>query len=253
MAPEKIIMALVLLSAIGFSAAPAWIVKGAVLEYSAGTDTVTFTILDRTAENLKIDIKAKSAPSSYTANENASGTSGQFWHDSSLLSGATYGSTFGDFSVTDEGKQTFAGKEYDTITLEGTIDEITTTKVYEKSTGLMLRQTVNAPGAPTVTLIKYSPPAVSAPPPPSQPPPQPPANQTPPQQPSQPPVSPPAANGSQQPPSQPGAPYQPSPQEPPAVTEEPEESGKKPITELCCPSAAVLLMVGFAAARRRDS
>jgi hypothetical protein len=240
---------ILLLSALGFSAAPSWVVKGAVLEYSAGSDTVTFTVIDRTVENLKIDIKAKSAPTSYTANENVSGVSGQFWYDSSILSSATNGQSLGDFSVTDEGKQTYAGKEYDTITLEGTLEEVQTTKVYEKQTGLMLKQTVNAPGAPEVILIKYSPPGAPAPPPSA-----PPANQTPPSQPpTQPPPSQPPTNGStpQQPiqPSQPGEPYQPPVQEP--SPEEPTQPEKKPITALCCPSAIILLIIGFAATRRR--
>jgi hypothetical protein len=243
-----ILLALLLFTVSAFSAAPSWVAQGAVLEYSVGTDTVKFTVLSSNGTDIRISIKAASASSAYTATENASADSGQFWYDSSELSSASVGADLGDFEVTGQGKQTFAGKEYDTITLEGVLDEVETTRIYEKQTGLLLKQTASAPGAPVVTLISFTPASAPAPPPPPPPPP-PPANNTSQPPPSTPPSTPPAQPPSTPPSVPPSTPPSQPPSEPPPVPEE-EPPEKKPITELCCPSAFILLMLGFLVIRR---
>ncbi|HSB46569.1 MAG TPA: hypothetical protein VLD37_01035 [Candidatus Bilamarchaeum sp.] len=250
MSPARYLLLVLVLSAAAFSTAPAWVVKDTVVEYSVGSDKITFTVLSNNGTDVKMQIKPSTAPNSYTATENASAMYGQIWFDSELLSGASYGRTYGDLTVTDEGTETYAGKEYHTITLNGEISGSDTTRVYDKETGLMLKQTVTAAGAPQVVLAKFTPPAAPAPPPP--PPPQQPANQTNTSQPSQ-PQQPPANQTSQ--PSQPSQPYQPPtvtpnpPAEEPAE-ETPEAPAKRSITSACCGSAVILLALLAAFAKR---
>jgi hypothetical protein len=246
MSSARYLLPLLLLSAVAFSTAPSWVVKDTVIEYASGSDKITFTVLSNNGSDIKTQIKPSAAPNSYTATENASGLYGQFWFDSAELADAFSGQYIGDFSVTGDGTQTFAGKEYDTITLVGTVSGSETTRVYERQTGLMLKQTVDAPGAPQVVLTKFTPPAAPAPPPP--PVQQPPANQTPPSNTTQPPptnTSQPSQPPVQNPPTE--QPSQPPPQETP---EAPEQPGKRPITSVCCGSAMILLAL-FAALRKR--
>jgi hypothetical protein len=96
-----------------------------------------------------------------------------------LLEDADEGDDIDEFEVIDEGTETFAGKQWDTVTLEATISEVKTVRVYDRDSGLMLEQTVDVADAPTVTLEKYTIPdmeAVAPPPPPPEP--TPPANDT---------------------------------------------------------------------------
>jgi len=158
----------VMLLTLGYAIAPTWIAQGAKLDYSAGSDTVSFTVIKANSTDLKIEIKSSSSSKVRTGTENASASTGQFWFDSSLLSGASVGSTIEDYSVTQEGKQTFAGKEWDTITLQGLVSNATTTKIYDKKSGLLLKQTVDAQNVPTVILTNFNIPSLttySAPPP----------------------------------------------------------------------------------------
>ncbi len=151
-----------------FSKAPDWVAKGVSLEYSVGSSKATFVVTDRNSTDIRLDI---TTVKTNKATENASLQYGQFWFDDSLLGGASVGKKIGDFEVKAIGSMTFAGKEWSAITLEGTISDAKTTRIYDKQSGLMLKQTVNAEGAPTITLTKFTIPAFesAAPPPPAAP------------------------------------------------------------------------------------
>jgi hypothetical protein len=138
---------------IGFCAAPSWIRPGVNLTYSVGSSSVSFKVLDVTNDNLRIQIDSR------TINENASADYGQFWLYSSQLSSMSVGQTIGDFTIISEGRQTFAAKEWNTLTFEGVLSGATTTKVIDKDSGLLLRQTVSVSGAPAVSLTQYAVPA----------------------------------------------------------------------------------------------
>jgi len=243
----KILMVLLALLPIGYSVAPAWVNTGVNLNYSAGSDAISFTVVSRSAEDIHLQLYTLSTDKTTHPVENASADSGQFWFDTSLLSGASPGTFAGAYSVTDAGRQSFAGTDWDTVTLQSTVSGVVTTKVLDRSTGLMLKETFSAAGAPTVTLVKYYIPGISPAPPQenSTTPAQPPANQT-----------PPADNqthpADNQTPSQPGTPGNGSAQpgtngtqaEPPAP-QSPSAQQKK-----CCLSGFVLLLIGFAALRK---
>ncbi|MFN7991183.1 MAG: hypothetical protein U0R44_03415 [Candidatus Micrarchaeia archaeon] len=176
--------------------APAWVAAGVSLNYSVGSSAFTFIVLNRTSTDVRLQIQNHSSSKLLTPTENASADYGQFWFDSSKLSGAQPGGSIGDFSVSETNKQTFAGKEWDTVTLTQTLGNSEMTKILDLQTGILLKQTVNAPGAPVVMLQQYYIPSL-APPPPTPPPAQPPANTTQhnatpsPQPPSNPPAPPP--------------------------------------------------------------
>jgi hypothetical protein len=156
----KILAFLLTLLAVGYSVAPAWVDTGVNLNYSVGSDTVSFSVLNRTATDIRIQTFTFSTSHNSFPDENASADSGQFWFDTSLLSSASSGDTVGSYSVTDESTQTFAGKSWDTVTLEGTVSGAMTTKVFDKTTGLLLKQTVDVSGAPVITLVQYHIPAL---------------------------------------------------------------------------------------------
>jgi hypothetical protein len=169
-------MLLVFVSA-AFATAPGWVAEGVELEYSMDSDTVTFTVTERTSTEVKMTIDTGKE---HQATENASLIYGQFWFDDSLLEDADEGDDIEEFEVIDEGTETFAGKQWDTVTLEAIITEAKTVRIYDRDSGLMLEQTVDVAGAPTVTLEKYTIPDMEAvaPPPPPPPEPTPPANDT---------------------------------------------------------------------------
>ncbi len=265
MSSRALVLCLLLLS-MSFATAPSWVAPGASLNYSAGSDAVSFTVLSRNSTDIRIQIAVSSAPKPSTdfpgvwiVRVAASGNSGQFWFDSSLLATAKTGSNIGDFKVKGSGTQSFAGESWETVTLEATLSGAKTTRVYDKKTGLMLKQTVDASGAPEVIISKYYFP--SAAPPPSQPPAQPPANAT--QPPSNGSGTPPATPPPSQPPAEPdatppsGQPYQPSqPSVEPGGEETPEPAPeppkKRPITEVCSGGFILLALVGFAALKGRQ-
>lgn len=242
----KIIPMLLLFVSAAFATAPGWVAKGVVLEYDMDGDTVTFTVTDRTSSEVEFDIKTKKT---FKATENASGLYGQFWFDESKLKSASKGHHIDEFEVTGTSSQTFAGKKWDTVTLVGTISGARTTRIYDKDSGLMLKQTVMVADAPAVTLEEYTIPdfGASAPPPPPPTQPAQPADET--AQPSGP------ANGTAQP-TAPSEPATPEPEEgigqpvdsadsSPAVATpdegEPDASAKKS----CLPGAVLLMLAGF--------
>ena len=189
----RALLLLLVLAAAAYATAPGWVAKGASLNYSAGTDTISFTVLERNSSDIRIQIKLSSAQNPYTGVENASGQYGQFWFDKDQFSNPE------GFSVVGQSSQSFAGKSWNTITLQGMVSGAQTTRVYDKDSGLMLKQTVGAPGAPVVTLMQYYVPNWQAPAPPPPP-----------------PSAPPPANGSAPPPSSP--PSTPPPTTPPSAT-----------------------------------
>ncbi len=245
---SKHVALILLVLTVSNAAAPAWVDQGVNLTYTAGSSTLNFYILSRNSTDVKTQITQGS--SHYTSTENASGDYGQIWFDSTLLGGVIGGDAVSDFTVSDVSTQSFAGKDWNTVTLQRQIGDSTETRILDQQTGLLLKQSVNAPGAPQVILIQYTIPSLAAPPPPpaqnntqqntTQPPPQqnttqPPSNTTPEQ------------NATSPPP----APYQPS--TPPSSGNGsfwPTETQPQKSSIPCCPSAAILLLAGFAAVRK---
>jgi hypothetical protein len=170
----KLLPLMLVLLAVCYSTAPAWVDTGVNLNYTVGNDTITFTVASRAADALKIQVKPLSSPKTSTATENASGVSGQFWFDTGLIANAYNGKKIGDYQVTAVGKQTYAGKQWDTLTLEIDSAGAHTTKIMDVPTGLLLSQSVVVKGGPTtvITLKQFYIPAFAPPPPP------PPANAT---------------------------------------------------------------------------
>lgn len=242
----KIIMALLAMLAVGFSVAPSWVKPGVNLNYSVGTDSVSFTVLDRTGSSIQIEMYTQSTTKKTHPNEDPTGVSGQFWFDSSSLQYAYPGDLISGYTVSAMGSQTFAGQTWDTVTLQSTISGATTTKVLDMDSGLLLKQTVNAVGAPQVTLQQfYVPDWVQAPA-------APPANNT---------APPPAnntANATATPPQN-STPTAPPPVAPPAQNNTPPAQVTAPApaaaantaatdqTSSCCPSAFILLALAFVA------
>lgn len=151
------IFALLLVISIGFATAPNWIQKGVEVEYKAGKDTVLFNVTQRSITDIKVDITT--AGKTRKASHNASGISWDFWFDNAKFSGISKNKYIeNEYKVTEIGTMTFLGEKYDTVTLETTLSGAKTTRIYDKNTGLMLKQTVLAEGAPVIELIrKYIP------------------------------------------------------------------------------------------------
>jgi hypothetical protein len=164
----KLLPLMLVLLAVCYSTAPAWVDTGVNLNYTVGNDTITFTVASRAADALKIQVKPLSSPKTSTATENASGVSGQFWFDTGLIANAYNGKKIGDYQVTAVGKQTYAGKQWDTLTLEIDSAGAHTTKIMDVPTGLLLSQSVVVKGGPTtvITLKQFYIPAFAPPPPP---------------------------------------------------------------------------------------
>jgi hypothetical protein len=175
---KKGLAILLVLLAAAYSTAPSWVATGVSLNYSVGSDAVTFTVLERSGGDINFQVLTHSTNHKSTAIENESADYGQFWFDTALLANIYTGSTASDFTVTGENQQSFAGKSWDAVTMQATISGATTTKVVDKNTGLLLKQTVDAVGAPAVTLTQYYIPSLAPTPPPTQPPANNPANQT---------------------------------------------------------------------------
>jgi len=249
----KIIIALLVMLAVCFSTAPSWVKPGINLNYSVASDLVSFSVLNRTSSDVKLQVFTRSTSRSTYPNENASAQSGQFWFDNSSLSSAYSGQDIGDYEVTDVSTQTFAGKQWDTVTLESTLSGAITTKVLDKKTGVLLKQTVSAVGAPAVILQQfYVPDWVQVPVPPVNNTPPPPVNNTG-NVTAPPPVNNTVVNSTQNntPPAQTNATSQqnttPSGQAPwPSVPSPPD----KPLP--CCPAAFILLVLMFAVVSRKE-
>ncbi|MCI0504156.1 hypothetical protein L0Y65_05610 [Candidatus Micrarchaeota archaeon] len=171
-AKEKMAFILLAIMAVGYAAAPSWVAGGASLTYSVGSDSVTFNVMSVSGEDIEIDVIPSTTGKVSRATENKSLDSGQFWYDSAKLASASVGSTVGDFTVAGTGKQTFAGREWDTVTLVDTVSGSVTTKVYSLQGGLLLKQSVDKAGVPVITLARYAIPGLDVPPatqPPAQP------------------------------------------------------------------------------------
>ncbi len=244
----KNIFILLVLFTIAFSSAPTWVVVGTNLNYSTTSNNLSFTVQNVSISQIKTQLKTYSTGgalvSTAVPNENASAMSGQFWFDPYFLQTAFVGGSIGAFSVTDQGKQTFAGKEWDTVTLEDTEGGATVRRVYDKS-GLLLKETVSVPTF-SVILTQYNIPSIGnsnpAPPPPA-PPPQPKNNSAP--APPPPNVAPnpspnPAPDNSQ---NQSNVTPAPKPKIPSKLT---PKAPAKPLLP-CCPATFVLLIVTFVA------
>jgi len=245
-----------ILLAICYSTAPSWVASGVNLNYTVGSDTVTFKVINRSGDDLHLNVKYLSTAHESNPTENASTESGQFWFDNSELSGVSVGGMIGDYDVIAQGSQHFANKDWDTITLQTSISGATTTFVYDAATGLLLKETISASGAPTITLINYYVPAWAPPPPPP-----PPANNTP----SNPPQQNSSANqtsgqqqnntGTSQPPANQSS-------QPPGANISNQSAGAPPGSQpaassgtakkkLCSSSAFILLILGLAIIRIR--
>ena len=135
----KKLLAILFVLGLAYSTAPDWVAQGVSLNYSAGTDTLSFTVISRTTTQVTYQFKTISnsgnVKSSPTPTENATKSFGQFWFDSSSLDGAYVGETIGDFSVIDLSSQTFADKSWDTVTLEQIISGVSNRKTLDKKTG----------------------------------------------------------------------------------------------------------------------
>jgi|GEM_PF-5649820 len=246
----KIIMALLAMLAVGFSVAPSWVKPGVSLNYSVGTDSISFTVLGRTDSSIQMEMYTQSTSKKTHPNEDPTGVSGQFWFDSASLEYAYPGALISGYTVTDVSSKTFAGQSWGTVTLQSTISGATTTKVLDMNSGLLLKQTVSAAGAPAVTLQQLYVPdwaqAPAAPPVNNTPPAPPPANNTanatapPPQNNTgaPPPATPPVQNGT--PPAQNSTPAI------AAASNTPAPHEKKPL----CPSSFILLALAFVVALR---
>lgn len=148
---RRILPVLLIISSTAFALAPGWVAKGVVLEYSVGSDDVTFTVHERNSTDIQIKIESKTDGK---AVENAAWSFGQFWFDKNLLQSATKGSSVDEFTVIDTGTETYAGKSWETVTLEGVISKAKTVRVYDKESGLMLKQSVQVEGTPPVVIKK---------------------------------------------------------------------------------------------------
>ncbi|MEW6722239.1 MAG: hypothetical protein AB1324_03180, partial [Candidatus Micrarchaeota archaeon] len=169
---QKILYILIALIAAAYATAPAWVTSGANVNYTVGGDTLSYSVVFRNSTDVKMEItNLTNSKIIAKPTENASGLSGQVWFDDSELENA--GGSIGDFLVTDYGEMTLAGKEWETVTLESDISGYTLTRIHDRETGLMLKQSVNAPGQPVVTLAQFYLPGISPPPAQPQPPAQP--------------------------------------------------------------------------------
>ena len=237
-------MALLALLAVSFSVAPSWVKPGVSLNYTVASDLVSFTVLNRTASDVKIEVFTKSTSHKAYPTENATALYGQFWFDSASLASAYKGEDIGEYTVSDISSQSFAGQQWDTVSLQVTISGAITTKVLDKKTGLLLKQTVSAVGAPSVILQQfYVPDWVSAPP-------APPVNNTPPinitgnvTTPQNNTVVTPSQNNT--PPAQSNTTTIQNTTPPAPTTPQ-----KKPLP--CCPSAFILLVLGLAVVSRKE-
>ena len=247
------VLFLLALVAAAHSTAPAWVASGVNLTYSQGSTTNTYVVTSRTNTDIiyKLTTVSNTGTRSPTLDGNASVDFGDFWFDISLLSGQHTGDSVGDYHISDESSQAYAGKTYDTISVQTTVQGATVTRVLDKASGLVLKVSVNVQGVQDVTLAQRYIPAFDATAPqqpPSQPSqnasnPAPPANQT----------APPQANNTQPenqtpPTQQQGTPYQPSSGGQPITGVQPY-STKSPF---CCSSAFILALLGFAAARQHS-
>ncbi len=235
----KTLCILLVILALGFATAPSWIDSGANISYSSGGNTITFSVASRSGDNIQVLLTMSSPMSKGTIIENASADSDEFWYDPNLLANSYEGEMFGNLSAMGTSQQSFAGQTWNAITLQGMIDGAQTTRVYDVQTGLLLKQSVDASGAPDVVLVQEYIPALIPPAPPV-------ANVTPPQNNTPPPAQPnttaPVPNA-----TQPTTQTQPTTtntttQTQPVTTTNPSTSSNP-----CCLSSFMIGLVGFVA------
>jgi hypothetical protein len=145
---------------LGFATAPGWVANGTSLNYSSGGNLISFTVIGVSGGQISIAINTTSPKSSRAIKEDASAISGQFWFDQPSLAHSYDGELLNGLTVDGTGRQAFAGDTWDTITLEGMVSGAQATQVYDGKTGLLLKQTVDAPGVPDVVLSGYYIPAL---------------------------------------------------------------------------------------------
>ncbi len=144
------ILVLLIVANMSFAVAPGWIKKGVELEYSVGGDTYSYKVLGRTSDNIVVEITNNDK--TRTVNQNASALLGEFWFDSAELKNTSKYRYIDDFEVIDISSKNVGGGTYDTITLKAELSGAITNRIYERETGLLLKQTVSVPGAPVVEL-----------------------------------------------------------------------------------------------------
>jgi len=241
---------LILLTVVS-ATAPSWIDTGVSVNYTAGGNSVSFTVTGRAGDDITILLATSPPPHTGTIKGNASSDSGQFWFDQSLLNHAYSGQDIDGLSVMGTSQQTIAGQTWDTVTLQGDISGAQTTQIYDTETGMLLKQSVDKEGVPDVVLSKFYIPSLAPPPPvtPKQ-------NTTtppPPKQNASAPVTPSpnaTTNSSGTPPvSDSTGQTQPQQGNPPATqgsTTTPINFENPSPTE-CCPGTFILLLLGFVA------
>ncbi|MEK6982179.1 MAG: hypothetical protein AABX38_04580 [Candidatus Micrarchaeota archaeon] len=152
----KTIFAALTIFGLIFATAPAWIQPGVNLNYT-GSDgnTYSYTVLNKSGLDNIIEIRINGNPaSSAPETENGSASSGRFWYDSSLLSGAFVGGTVGDDFVSSTGQLSAGGVNWNTTTLDGAKSGATITKVVDKNNGILIKQTITAGGLQQVITLK---------------------------------------------------------------------------------------------------
>ncbi len=249
MISKHIAIVLLMMTAVN-ATAPSWVATGVNVSYSSGSSTYNYFVQARNSTDVSVLITQQGHP--FSASENASADYKDFWFDNTQLSGLITGDSMSDLSVTSTGQMSFAGNSWNAVNLSGTIQGAPVNYIVDQQTGLLLQEVVSPPSGPKMqlTLISYSIPSLAPPPPPQQ-------NNTPPPSPQQNNTPPPQQNGTTEQPAQnqtapPPAPYQPS--TPPSTGNgsfwptqpQPQQSSSLP----CCPSAFILLLAGFAAARK---
>lgn len=158
---------LVLLLLVGgvFARAPSWVSSGTSINYTVGSATYTFTVTEVSSSQIKIDLKTSSSSSTSRLIDNATADSGQFWFDPTLLTSASAGRSIGGYSVISTSQESYAGKSFQTATLQIILGGVTTTKVFDIESGLLLDQRTSASGSSPVLIRNYFVPAWAPPPP----------------------------------------------------------------------------------------
>ncbi len=234
-----------------FARAPSWISSGTSINYTVGSAIYTFTVTEVTSSQIKIDLKTSSSSSTSRLIDNATADSGQFWFDPTLLTSASAGRSIGGYSVISTSQESYAGKSFQTATLQIILGGVTTTKVFDIESGLLLDQRTSASGSSPVLIRNYFVPAWAPPPP----------NVTAPASPST-PSSPPTT-----PPSQPTTPTPstPTPSSPPVInstsptpnssaptnTSAPTPTVPSSSSTCPCPESLFFVLLGFLAVGKK--
>ncbi len=157
----KPLLAIIFLLGICFSSVPVWVKPGVTLTYTVGSSQMVFRVLNVSDGNVRTEITQGSVR---TLVENASADYGQYWFDNVTLQDSVVGQLIGDLQIVSFGTTTtIAGKQWSGVTLEQTMGTTTIRRIVDKNTGILLRQTADATGAPVVELASYQFPSPPAP------------------------------------------------------------------------------------------